>query len=199
MKRILTIFFSSLLMVLSITLMCCAMEIDPILWDRPDPGVAQCNDDFFIEVDGKAVISATLGNKTAPSGKLFLAVIVKTLFLPDAWWADGFDARSFTVVHKGADGEWTGEIDNASKDTLIHKDFDALDDPLVPPAFKSYRLVFAIPNTLTDKNNWSIRFSPTENIIPDSDEFDEWDFDVVIGEVEEAEPVCGTEIPFTVQ
>ena len=198
MKRSQSVLLPVFLLLLLSFAVCAAAQIDPILLNKDNTTVAVCNDEFFITVDGDAVISATLGTSTAKAGQLFLILNVKVLFLYDDFWDDGFNQETFTITHGDPGDPWVGSLDvNVTNNNLNHKNYDLISDTLVPPAYKTYRLVFSIPDTLTDKNNWMLHFTPIQDIM--DEEVDDWDFDVEVSSGTGGESLCETEIPFRVQ
>lgn len=196
MKKHFICIFCLFLLVLAAKPAICA-DMDPILLNKPSSIVVGCNNDYFMQIKGQAVITATLGKHSARSGELYLFILADVLYLSADFWDDGIDTSSFIITNTTA-GDWIGSLNTAvTQDELVQKDYDLLSDPLACPSYKTYRLVFTIPSTMTDKNHWVLHFSPTQYF--KSTEVDDWDFDADVSSGAYADPMCTMELSFTVQ
>ncbi len=136
-----------------------AADIDPILLDKPDPRVFECNEDLFFEVLVDPVIEWSVGGRQAKVVYFYLTA--EFLFLEDAPWK-GLDKSSFELRHLNDDGtvetyplNYMMTVMQAMKNGWL-----TLSDTLSFATLMKLNLVFDVD--ILKKDGWSLIFRPAE-------------------------------------
>lgn len=152
-----------------------AVDIDPIMIDKPSPIVYECSRNMFIEVPRNAWISYNLSDIHAEN--YFFIVKTEVLYLEEGIW-DGIDENSFLLKHINAEGEedlFSLNYMMTARESLINE-WATISEPLFFGWLLPINLVFDVP--VNNNKDWSLIFQPSER---------------------GGEPVCEIEIPLKVQ
>ena len=136
-----------------------AADVDPILIDKPNFLVEECNQDLFFEVLVDPVIDYNTGGRKAED--LFFFLTAELLYLREEPWK-GLDKSSFVLKRTLADGtEEYYPLNFMMTNMLSLKNgWKTFSDELAFPRLLVMTLVFDV-KTL-DKKGWSLIVAPAE-------------------------------------
>ena len=149
----------AIFMILTVFMTCSAVDIDPILLDKPSYLVHECNEDLFFEVLVDPVIDYMTCGRHAKDQ--FLIMTGEFLYLGEGTW-HGLDKNSFELKHIRQDGteeffqlNYVMTVMAAMKNGWL-----TLSDSLPFATLIKLNLIFDV-NTL-DKKGWTLIFRPAE-------------------------------------
>lgn len=172
MKKLLFLFFIILMMPGIRTAY--ALDIDPILVDKPNPFVYECSENMFMEIPKPASIFTAIGEVNAADHYFF--VKAEVLYLEDGTW-DGIDESSFVLKHINEEEQvelFPLNYMMTARESLINE-WPTFSEPLFFGWLLPINLVFDVPADHPD--GWSLLFRPAER---------------------GGDPVCEIEIPLKV-
>lgn len=151
-----------------------AIDIDPILVDKPNPFVYECSGNMYMEILGTPSIFYSIGNVDAEN--YFFFVKAKLLYLEDGVW-DGIDENSFVLKHRNGEEQedlFPLNYMMTARESLINE-WPTFSEPLFFGWLLPLNLVFDVP--VKNNKDWSLIFRPSER---------------------GGDPVCEIEIPLKV-
>ena len=136
-----------------------ALDIDPILADKPNLSVYECSGNMYMEIPGTAYIFNSIGEVNA--GNYFFFVKAEVLYLEDGIW-DGIDESSFVLKHiNGEEQEELFPLNYmmTARESLVNE-WPTFSEPLFFGWLLPINLVFDVPDD--PSGGWSLLFRPAE-------------------------------------
>lgn len=148
-----------LIAVLAVGFPAAGVDVDPILIDKPNFLVQECNKELFFEVLVDPVIDYNTGGRQAEDQFFFLTA--ELLYLRDEPW-NGLDKDSFVLKHTLSNGKEEFYPLNYMMTMMLSlkNGWKTFSDELAFPLLLKMTLVFDV-KTL-DKKGWTLIVAPAE-------------------------------------